>query len=510
MGKLSFCERFVYLNREPISFDGRPYLPAFYASSAKNIVLRASRQVEKSTFLVNTILYEASVNPGIQILFVCPRLEQARVFSHARLLPSLDQSAIVRRRLVGSTKRKPQVMNMRFANDSQLFVRAAFHSADAARGISADLLLVDEFQDIASGDLPVLQETMSHSRVGRTILTGTPKLLGNHLDAMFSQSTACVWTIQCDACGEGVIMDERCLGSDGPVCAKCDAAIDPSRGQWVPRNPDARWGDGFWINHLMVPWVNYDEILARQCVYDLARFKNEVLGLPTIIGEHVVTRGELEECCTDRAMARSRDEIPPAGQRELVAGIDWGGGGTSRTAVVIGFMRSDYVFQVCRFDHFTAQEDPDRVLNEVARLCQHFSVRWIGADGGGNGHVYNRLLLDRLNQDSGLFAILYSATDQPPRRDGILMKWTVGRSATIGGLFSRVKKKRILFPRVEQSGSLLDEFDCEVAEYDDINRTVKYSHPETQPDDAMHATNYALQVAIYVFPSNQEMRMLYG
>jgi len=44
-----------------------------------------------------------------------------------------------------------------------VFVRAAYHSADAARGISADLLLVDEFQDIAAGDLPVLQETLSHS-----------------------------------------------------------------------------------------------------------------------------------------------------------------------------------------------------------------------------------------------------------------------------------------------------------------------------------------------------------
>ena len=351
---------------------------------------------------------------------------------------------------------------------------------------------------------------MSHSRVGRTVLTGTPKLLDNHLDAMFLQSTACEWTIFCGACGASVILDERCLGPECPVCAKCGAAIDPAQGRWAPRNPKAKWGDGFWINHLMVPWMNYDDILGRQSVYDLARFKNEVLGLPTIIGEHVVTRGELEECCTDRAMARSRDDIPPAARRELIAGIDWGGGGTSRTAVVIGFMRSDYVFQVCRFDHFTAQEDPDRVLNEVARLCRHFSVRWIGADGGGNGHVYNRLLLDRLNRSSGLFAILYSATGQQPRRDGVLTKWTVDRSATIGGLISRIKKKKMLFPQVGQCGCFLDEFACEVAEYDDINRTVKYSHPETQPDDALHATNYALQVAIYAFPSNREMRMLYG
>jgi len=66
-----------------------------------------------------------------------------------------------------------------------------------------------------------------------------------------------------------------------------------------------------------------------------------------------------------------------------------------------------------------------------------------------------------------------------------------------------VKKQTILFPRVDQCGSFLSEFACEVAEYDDLNRTVKYSHPETQPDDALHATNYALQVAILLFSANR-------
>ena len=62
-----------------------------------------------------------------------------------------------------------------------------------------------------------------------------------------------------------------------------------------------------------------------------------------------------------------------------------------------------------------------------------------------------------------------------------------------------------MFPSVDETGSYLDEFACEVAEYDDINRTVHYSHPETQQDDAMHATNYALLVGIRLFPSNREL-----
>ena len=62
-----------------------------------------------------------------------------------------------------------------------------------------------------------------------------------------------------------------------------------------------------------------------------------------------------------------------------------------------------------------------------------------------------------------------------------------------------MKKQSLVFPGVEHCGSFLDEFACEVAEYDDINRTVPYSHPQTQPDDALHATNYALLPAIRRF-----------
>jgi hypothetical protein len=85
--------------------------------------------------------------------------------------------------------------------------------------------------------------------------------------------------------------------------------------------------------------------------------------------------------------------------------------------------------------------------------------------------------------------------DQQPFQDGILTKWVVGRSATIGVLFTRVKQKRILFPREQEVRQFLDEFACEVAVYDDAQRAIRYTHPETQQDDALHATNYALLLA---------------
>jgi hypothetical protein len=501
VGKLALCQRMVHLDGRLISFQERPYLPAIYHWHERNLVLRCSRQTEKSTFLANTIITAACTSPGIKMLLVCPRYEQGRVFCRSRLFPMIEQSPLVRRMLIGDRGNRLQVAHTVFRSGAELYVRAAYRSADACRGVSADLLMVDEFQDTAAGDLPVLQETLSHSAQGRTILTGTPKLLENHLEGVFRQSTACEWHVPCARCRHDAVLDERVLGPHGPVCPACRAPIDPRQGRWVPRNPTATWGAGFWVNHLMVPWIDYPEILERQRVYDPARFKNEVLGLPTSLGDHVVTRAELEACCTKAPMAATLQAIPAAARQSLVAGVDWGGGGTSRTVVTLGFMDEQYVFHVLRFERFAAREEPSAVINGVARMFQTFRVSAIAADGGGNGHVFNRLLLERLGAIPPCYAISYSTVEQEPRQDGALWQWTVNRSASIGALFARIKKRAIRFPRAADCGSYLDEIACEIAQYDDVNRAVKYTHPAGQQDDALHALNFALLLGIAAYNS---------
>lgn len=126
------------------------------------------------------------------------------------------------------------------------------------RGIDGDYLLIDEFQDIAGGDLPVLEEALSHSPHRRVFLTGTPKSIDNHLEDAFNRSTANEWRVPC-RCGQQVFLDEKCLG------------------------------------------------------------------LPTCLGDHVVTREEVEQCCQQRAMATCLEDVPLVYRKLLVAGIDWGG-----------------------------------------------------------------------------------------------------------------------------------------------------------------------------------------
>jgi hypothetical protein len=103
--------------------------------------------------------------------------------------------------------------------------------------------------------------------------------------------------------------------------------------------------------------------------------------------------------------------------------------------------------------------------------------------------------------------MFYSAADQEPREyKGRLWSWTIGRTPSIGTIFMRIKKHRIQFPQLKDCSSFLNEIWCETADYDGHTRSVKYLHPETQPDDTLHALNYATTLARLAL----DRRMIYG
>ncbi len=495
MDRLDWCQAFIRLKGRQIVLEDRPYLRAIYNSPARRVVLRCSRQVEKTTFICNAVCHAAVTIPGVHIVVVLPRHEQASVFAKSRLRPIIRESPVIRRCLLGKRPHEPQVNHMQFVNGSEVYIRAAYHSADAARGIDADFLLVDEFQDVVGGNLPVLEQSLSHSKYRRVLLTGTPKTVNNHLEDAFNRSTANEWRVPC-VCGESVFLDEKCLGPYGPICPQCHESIDPKHGLWVPRNPGSTWGDGFTINHLAMPWLNYPELLEDQQTYNPALFRNECLGLPSYLGDHIVSREEVEKCCMEYPLARALKDVTPVGQSSLMAGIDWGGGVVSRTVLAIGYMQEDDHFHVVFMERYQAQEDPDQILKAIAARCNEFRIGLIAADGAGVGSVYNNLLLSMLPQVMTLYAMFYSVSDQKPRQyKGRLWNWTIGRTPSLGMVFTRIKKRRLRSPRLADCSSFLSEIWCETAEYDQHDRAIIYTHPETQQDDTLHAVNYVTALA---------------
>ena len=500
-----FAETMIRLRGERLRFPERPYIDKLYSCLSRNIVIRASRQVEKSTYLANRIVYELVTRPGIRILFVSPRAEQTQSFITSRLHPTIVDSPLIRQALGLRKNARLKQKHLQFPNGSEVYARAAFHSGDATRGISADILICDEYQDLADGDLPVLQETLSHARRPITILTGTPKLVTNHLEAAFCQSTANQWTIRCEHCNHACVPDLGVIGSAGLICSQCRELLDVQSGCWMASNPTSTWGEGFWINHLMAPWVDHTSILQRQLDYDESRFKNEVLGLSTAVGELALTRDQLLACAVDRPQPATATDIPAGERQLLVAGVDWGGAGGSHTAIAIGSIKpGDPLFTIWCWKTYPKLQEPREASRAVAALCRAFGVRVIAADGMGSGRVANSMLLEDLAADNPgittggqriLYGICYGSQDGSPTADGLVEQLTIGRSKWIGGLFSRVKLGHCRIPREADCPEAYSQILAEYADYDSVTRTIRYRHPESQPDDMLHASTYALVAA---------------
>ncbi len=139
----------------------------------------------------------------------------------------------------------------------------------------------------------MLEEVLSHAENPRLLLTATPKMIDNHLEACFATSTACEWQVPCLSCNQSSLMDERVIGPNSLICSSCQSPLDPQKGNRVARNPHSTWGDGYWINHLMVPWMKMPKLHYRREAYDCVRFRNEVLGLPPDLGDRSDSIGTL-------------------------------------------------------------------------------------------------------------------------------------------------------------------------------------------------------------------------
>ncbi|MBI3832198.1 MAG: phage terminase large subunit family protein [Planctomycetes bacterium] len=503
MDRITLAEALIYLDGQPISFRARPYLRAVYASEAERLVLRASRQSEKSTTLAILVLLELLTSAHARVLVVFPRREQLRMFRETLLLAIVRDSPVVRDVLLGAGSHTKGYY-LRFSNGSEVFLRPSFQNADTVRGITAVFLLVDETQDTAPDTLEVAEQNLSHALRKRIVVAGTPKLSDNLLEKCFAATTQNEWVSVCKACGHENVPELKCLGPDAIQCATCGQPICFAEGRWVARQPDARGGEGFWFNYLITPWLKLDELLYWRETYAPARFKNEVLGQPTIMGDHLVTREQVEACCGERPSIRERQKLSGVNLmlQSLVLGIDWSGGVNSRTAFVVGAHDAQGIFQVLHLESMPIADGFDDALARAKDLIIALGIDLVAADANGNGSVLNRLLLmncQEAHRSLGLYGLMYADTESSPQFSRSMYRWTVDRTAWIGEVFTRIKKKKIRFPRLTDCGKCLEELWHETALYDNAARRHRFVCPSGGQDDVLHALTYALRLSSHAW-----------
>lgn len=311
------------------SFEGRRHLRRIYNTPAKRVLLVCARQCEKSTTLGNLALSYCCMVNSYKALYVSPSNTQTKTFSNDRIKEPLEISPVLKK--FTTVRLSDNILEKQFVNRSKITMRYAFLNADRCRGIPSYMLEIDEFQDVLSDNLPVIEQCLSHAPDiwRRHIYAGTPKSLDNSIETLRERrSTQGEWVVPCDhhTPSHWNILGEKNIGKKGLVCEKCHNLLDPAteRAQWAKMVDEAPY-ESYRIPQLMVPWKPWSEVLLDYEHYPRDKFYNEVLGISYDSGLRPLTTEQVKSCCNpDLYMGDYENYRPLSYAQPVYAGIDWG------------------------------------------------------------------------------------------------------------------------------------------------------------------------------------------
>lgn len=488
----------------PFSFKGREYLRLPYDTSSKRTLYKCGRQVEKSTLLGNKCISFSCIINAFQTLYVSPTNAQTKTFSQDRLKEPVETSDVLK--AWTTSKLSDNVFLKKFINRSQITLRYAYHNADRTRGIPADLILIDEIQDIITDNIPVIEECASHSEFKYFIFSGTPKSLDNALEHFWTtESTQNEWVIPCEHHGtpgdssswHWNVLSEDNISPGGLVCEKCKSLIDPVHpaAQWVCMNPSVRQKlaepyEGFRIPQLMVPWLKWSEIYDKYLRYPRQKFYNEVLGLSFDSGTRPLTRQDVIDNCQPGVLmtpeylrmlhARFGQGSP------IFAGIDWGTGEHSYTLLTLATYINGFftVFYVHRFEG--QESEPLVQLDLIEQILKSWNVMLVGCDYGG-GFDRNDALTRKFG--SKIIKYQYSTPGQKVKWEDQLRRFLVHRTEVMSDIFNAIKRRNVF--RFPDFTVFEDPFGKDLtsifAEYNEQQRQIQYKKSPDATDDTFHS-----------------------
>lgn len=492
--------------RVPFSFGERRYLKLPYNTPAKRQLFKCGRQVEKSTLLGNKCLSYCCIISAFNVLYVSPTNQQTKTFSQDRLKEPVETSELLKSWV--TTKLSDNVFQKKFVNRSQITLRYAFHNADRVRGIPADAVLIDELQDIYTDNIPVIEECASHSPYKIFIYSGTPKSFDNAIEHYWANfSTQNEWVVPCERHGvpgdsstwHWNVLDEENIGREGLICDKCGNLINAMhpKAQWASMNPGvkAKLGEhsyeGYRIPQLMVPWIEWSEILAKQVKTDRATFHNEVLGLSYDTGTRPLTRQDIIDNCQP-GLLMSPDMLLKiqsrlGGSSPVYAGIDWGTGEGTYTVISLGAYLDD-IFTIFYVHRFEGQEtEPPIQLELIESLIRNWNVAAVGTDYGGgfdrNDHLMRKFGTNRI------WKYQYTTPSQKVKWEPEYRRFMVHRTEVMSDMFNAIKRRNVFrFPDFAQ---FEDPFSKDMlsiySEYNEQLRQIQYKKTPDSTDDTFHS-----------------------
>lgn len=497
----------------PLQFTGEwRFFKRIYDTPSKSLLLKCARQVGKSTSAANIAIARTSIVPFFRTLIVHPSAMQSKAFSEDRLAIPVSVSPVLRKLY---PKSKQNVLHKRSILKSNILLRYAFLSADRIRGISSDMLIIDEFQDIVSDLVPIMEQTCFRSSYKYYLYSGTPLHEENMIEFYWNNhSTQGEWAIPCKKHGTPkarhswywVILGEDNIGKTGIICNKCGAPLDPNHpdAQWVnmqPKslNPTTITFEAFRIPQMMLAMVQkpveWNDLLRKREQYEPSRFKNEVMAMPASSGMVPITRKELSERSNPKIKMADINTNVMKKAISVYLGIDWGQDATAKTALALGgYLPGSTVFTYFWFHRFIGEDaDPENHMAKIIELVQRLGVKLIGSDYGGGYERNNKLVKVFGLQKVFRYQYLGKQRSGKVVYSPKLLHYIVSRHEVMADFFSAIKDGKVQFPCWEDfEHPYGNDFLAIRSVYNHIRHYIQYDKVPGSTDDCFHAALYCL------------------
>jgi hypothetical protein len=500
------------------SFFRREYLIQIYDRPDPKLLLMIGRQSEKSTTQGNRMLSLACMLPHYKCLYVSPSQTQTRKFSQDRIAQPMAFSKTLRELV------EPMPVNnvhaKEFSNGSSIELRYANRSADRVRGVPADYLAIDEFQDMLIDNVPVLEETTSHSDLpdysGWTAYSFTPKSLDNTGSYYWDKSTQTELLIPCERHGLPSvpstwywnIIGEENIGPEGLICSKCKKPIDrwhQMRG-WRDQVKNALFR-GYRVPQMLTPSVQdhqwYAKVWFKYKTYPRPKFFNEVMAIPFESGMRPLSKWDIIQCCNpDWTMSHSqlKEASKWFSSREIFAGVDYGTAEHAWTVVALGTYITPAKFTIFYLHRFTGNEsDPNQQGPMLGNLFDMFKVK-VSFGDMGMGYAQNHFLQAKFGVNKHHILAYVAEAKRRIYWNPSKVKWIGVRDELMAALVNAIREGKIQFPAWPAFETFGQDILNITTEFNETRQRTQFRHHPEKPDDTFHAILYCLLAASLVTP----------
>lgn len=457
------------LDGQPFSLEHRPYLREIYrlfspeggkTHAPRVVVLKCSRKVEKTETLLNLLLYAMNNMPYFKAVYTAPRQPTVSRFVEERfkgaMRSSIDGGCLMKNLIKDSVTHMTFDVGLDRLN--HLYAYSGWGDAHSLLGLDADMVCIDEYQDMQAGSLEMITEIVTQSPWKWVLVSGTAREEGSAFWKLWNQSTQNHWNTETE--------------------------------QWEARNGSADGSIvGFHMDQRLHPDVTPEDLDFKKQAYSTRKFVNEVLGEFYSGGLKPLTIDTILGCC-DPDLDPVDSVTPPM---ETYMGIDWG----AETTVTI-IDEKGTLLNAVKIDSRSTDE-----VAEIKRLILRYNSVQVVADLG-----YGARQVQQLQAEFGdrVRSCYYASRPKTPfefsKRDGrrnLIYMITVDRTTYMEDMIERFEQRSVRIPwSSDRFQWIVDECSAlnSTRETDENSTRARTSTPRTRygrdgDDHSFHALLYA-------------------